>query len=405
MSGLAGRQRLMQKCSATSFLHVTFPRTLLPVAQLRARQYPVVTVTGPRQSGKTTLCRAAFPELPYVNLERPDLRDFARSDPSAFLARYRAGAVLDEIQRLPDLLSWIQAAVDERGVPGQFVLTGSHNFDLMHRVTQSLAGRTALLHLLPMSMQELRSAGLRLSIDESIVRGGYPRIHADALDPAVALADYFATYVERDLRQLAELRNLDEFRRFVRLAAGRVGQVLNLHSLAADVGVSDHTARAWLSLLEASYIVRLLPPWFANIGKRLIKAPKLYFCDTGLAAWLIGFAQVEQLASHPLRGNLFENLVVMEFVKHAFNHGRAPVLHYYRDSTGTEVDLVVEHGVPSGQLGLVEIKAGQTFHRDFVAPMERVAQWIDVPVARRMLVFGGAGEYTRDGVEVVGIGG
>ncbi|HEY6355431.1 MAG TPA: ATP-binding protein, partial [Burkholderiaceae bacterium] len=380
-------------------------RTLLPVARQRARQYPVVTVTGPRQTGKTTLCLAAFGELPYVNLERPDHRDFARADPAGFMARYGGGAVLDEIQRAPDLLSWIQAVVDERGRPGQFILTGSHNFDLLRNVSQSLAGRTALLQLLPMSINELRAAGLTLSVDAMIVRGGYPRIHADGLDPSVALADYFATYVERDLRQLAELRNLDEFRRFVRLAAGRVGQVLNLHSLAADVGVSDHTARAWLSLLEASYIVRLLPPWVANLGKRLIKAPKLYFCDTGLATSLIGIQSESQLANHPLRGSLFENLVVMEFVKHAVHNGLTPALHYYRDSAGTEVDLVVEQGVPPGHLGLVEIKAGQTFHPDFLVPMRRLELWVKAPVARRMLVFAGEGQYVRDGVEVVGLGG
>ena len=383
---------------------MTFARTMTPVARERARQYPVVTVTGPRQAGKTTLCRGAFPDLPYVNLERPDHRDFALADPAGFMARHAGGAVIDEVQRAPELLSWVQAVVDETGRPGQFVLTGSHNFDLLRTITQSLAGRTALLHLLPMSINELRAAGLALSVDAMIARGGYPRIHADALDPVVALADYFATYVERDLRQLAELRNLEEFRRFVRLAAGRVGQVLNLHSLAADVGISDHTARAWLSVLEASYIVRLLHPWFANIGKRLIKAPKLYFCDTGLAAWLIGIQHEGQLASHPLRGALFENLVVMEFVKHALHHGSAPQLHYFRDSTGVEVDLVVEQGLPPGQLGLVEVKAGQTFHADFIVPMKRVESWLKQPVARRMVIYAGAGGFVRDGVEVVGLG-
>jgi uncharacterized protein len=383
---------------------MAFDRSLMTVLRQRARQYPVVTVTGPRQAGKTTLCRAVFAHWPYANLERPDTREFAAADPAGFLAQFPNGAVLDEVQRVPGLLSWIQAAVDERAVPGQFVLTGSHNFDLMRGVAQSLAGRTALLHLLPMSINELRGAGLRLGVDALIVRGGYPRIHADGLDPAVALADYFATYVERDLRQLAELRNLDEFRRFVRLAAGRVGQVLNLHSLAGDVGVSDHTARAWLSLLEASYVVRLLPPWFANIGKRLIKAPKLYFCDTGLAAWLVGITDERQLASHPLRGPLFENLVVMEFVKHALHQGRQPALHFYRDSAGLEVDLLVQDGVLPGSVGLVEVKAGQTFHSDQLAPMRRVEAALRMPVARRMLVFAGAGEQRREGVEVVGLG-
>ncbi len=382
----------------------SFPRTLAPVLQQRARQYPVVTVTGPRQAGKTTLCREAFAQWPYANLERPDVRDFARSDPAAFLAQFAGGGVvLDEVQRVPELLSWIQATVDERKSAGQFILTGSHSFDLMHRVTQSLAGRTALLHLLPMSINELRAAGIGLNADALIVRGGYPRIHAQGLDPAVMLADYFATYIERDLRHLAELRNLDVFARFVRLAAGRVGQVLNLHGLAGDVGVSGHTARAWMRLLQASYVVRLLPPWFANIGKRLVKSPKLYFCDTGLAAWLLGIGDERQLASHPLRGPLFENLVVIEFVKHALHHGRTPALHYYRDSAGVEVDLVVEDGMPPGHVGLVEVKSGQTFHGEFLQAMHRVEAAIKRPVARRMLVFGGQGRYRRDGVEVLGL--
>lgn len=383
----------------------TFPRQIEPVLRDRAQHYPVVTVTGPRQAGKTTVCREAFPHLPYANLERPDTRDFATQDPRGFLAQFPRGAILDEVQRVPALLSWVQAEVDERPAAGRFVLTGSHNFDLMRSITQSLAGRTALLHLLPLSINELHGAGLAPGVDELLFRGGYPRIHANQLDPTVTLADYFATYVERDLRQLAELRHLDDFRRFVRLAAGRVGQVLNLQSLAADVGISGPTARAWLSLLEASYIVRLLPPWFANIGKRLIKAPKLYFCDVGLAAWLVGISDAAQLAAHPLRGHLFENLVVMEFVKHALNQGHVPALHYYRDSAGLEVDLVVEQlGLPPGQLGLVEIKSGRTYHADFAQGLKRLAGLLAQPVGRRMVVYGGEEDYLRDGVEVVGLG-
>ena len=387
---------------------MVFTRSLTPVLIERAQRYPVVTLTGPRQAGKTTVCRQAFAHLPYANLERPDTREFALADPSGFLAQFEHGAVLDEIQRVPALLSWIQARVDEHPGPGQFILTGSHNFDLMSGrmsdIRQSLAGRTALLQLLPMSVNELLTAGLRLPVEQLLFAGGYPRIHADALDPVVTLADYFATYVERDLRQLVELKNLDEFRRFVKLAAGRVGQLLNLHSLAADVGVSDHTAQAWISLLEASYVVRLVRPWFANLGKRLIKAPKLYFCDVGLAAWLIGITDVAQLATHPLRGSLFENLVVMEFVKHALNQGLAPALHFYRDSAGLEVDLLVEYGVSPGQVGLVEIKAGRTFHGDWLQPMERLAGILGPQVARRMVVYGGTESYVRAGVQVVGLG-
>jgi uncharacterized protein len=392
-----------------------YPRHLAATLLSRSQQYPVVTVTGPRQAGKTTLCRDTFPHLPYANLERPDTREFARSDPQGFLAQFKNGAVLDEIQRVPEILSWVQVAVDEQARPsgrqpasataarGPLILTGSHNFELLRTVTQSLAGRTALLQLLPLSINELRDADVRPSIDRLIHAGGYPRIHADGLDPSVALADYVATYVERDLRELIELRQLDTFRRFLRLAAGRVGQVLNMQGLAVDAGVSGATVKAWISLLEASFIVRLLPPWFANIGKRLIKSPKLYFCDTGLAAWLMGINEESQIAQHPLRGHLFENLVVMEFVKHALHHGQVPALHYYRDSAGIEVDLVVEQGLAPGALGLVEIKAGQTFHPEFLRPMRQVAAWLGPKVQRRMVVYGGRESYVREGIEVAGV--
>jgi hypothetical protein len=363
----------------------------------------VVTVTGPRQSGKTTLCRQAFGELPYANLERPDIRDFAQEDPRSFLQSFTQGGVIDEIQRVPALLSWIQAMVDEQRPVAPLVLTGSHQIDLLKGVSQSLAGRTSLLQLLPMSVNEIRGAGLIRTTDALIHQGGYPRIHAEAVDPSIVLSDYFATYAERDLRQLMEVRRLDDFRRFVRLAAGRVGQVLNVHSLAADAGVSDRTARDWLSVLEASHLVWLLPPWHENLGKRLTKAHKLYFCDVGLATWLIGITQAAQLLSHPLRGALFENLVVMEFVKHALHRGERPDLHFFRDSNGLEVDLLVGNGLPPGQLGLVEIKSGQTVSSSWFKPMERVAQALGPSrIGRRMMIYGGSEHQVRQGVEVVG---
>lgn len=383
---------------------MSFSRHMTPLLRQRAAQSPVVTVTGPRQSGKTTLCRQAFGELPYANLERPDIRDFAQEDPRSFLQAFAQGGVIDEIQRVPALLSWIQVMVDERRPAAPLVLTGSHQVDLLKGVSQSLAGRTSLLQLLPMSVNEIREAGLARSTDDLIHQGGYPRIHAEGLDPSTVLADYFATYAERDLRQLMEVRRLDDFRRFVRLAAGRVGQVLNVHSLAADAGVSDRTARDWLSVLEASHLVWLLPPWHENLGKRLTKSHKLYFCDVGLATWLIGITQAAQLPSHPLRGALFENLVVMEFVKHALHRGERPDLHFFRDSNGLEVDLLVGHGLPPGQLGLVEIKSGQTVSSSWFKPMERVAQALGSSrVGRRMLIHGGSEHQKRQGVEVVGL--
>jgi uncharacterized protein len=374
-----------------------FTRHLLPVLQARARQLPVVTVTGPRQSGKTTLCRLAFPERPYLNLERPDTREFARSDPQGFLDGLPEGAIIDEIQRVPELLSWIQVAVDAQPDPGRFILTGSHQFELSRQIAQSLAGRTALLRLLPLSLAELAAAG-PLDTDELLFRGGYPRIHADRLDPAMALADYFETYVQRDLRELIQLRHLAEFERFVRLAAGRTGQVLNLQGLAADVGISGHTAREWITLLEASFIVFRLPPWFANIGKRLVKSPKLYFHDVGLAAWLVGIRQREHLATHPLRGHLFENLAVLEVLKTYTNAGLRPDLHYYRDSAGNEADIVLEDGQ---RLLLLEVKSAKTVAADAMRAVATVRRALGYRETWSALIYDGTEAQRRTDFDVV----
>lgn len=369
-------------------------RTLLS----RAAHYPVVTLTGPRQSGKTTLCRQCFPEKPYSNLERPDTREFARTDPAGYLAQFPEGAVLDEIQRVPELLSWIQVRVDEHRKAGEFILTGSHHFELNRHISQSLAGRTALLNLLPLSIAELQESGLSTGINRLIHAGGYPRIHADRLDPAVTLGDYFSTYVERDLRELMQLRHIREFETFVRLAAGRVGQLLNLHALAADSGISGQTAKAWLALLEASFVVFVLPPLFANIGKRLTKSPKLYFCDVGLAAWLTGIRQESHLESHPLRGSFFENLVVLEILKAKMNAGVSPNLHFFRDSSGLEVDLLVEQG---NTLWLVEIKSSQTISGDSFNSMKKTGALLGGRVKKKFLVYGGVEHQQRSDAEVM----
>lgn len=258
-------------------------------------QYPFVTVTGPRQSGKTTLCRMAFPQLRYASLEAPDMREFAESDPRRFLAQLGGGAILDEIQRVPALLSYLQVKADEEGKKSLFILTGSEQFGPSDAITQSLAGRTALLRLLPFSFEERRRAGAGSDVDDILYSGFYPRIHDHKLEPRQALGDYFETYVERDVRRIGEIRNLSGFRKFVRLCAGRAGQLANLSSLGADAGVSHTTARHWLSILEASYVVFQLPPFHANIRKRLVKAPKLYFYDVGLASHLVGIERAEQL--------------------------------------------------------------------------------------------------------------
>ncbi len=333
-----------------------------PVLKELARQYPVVTVTGPRQSGKTTLCRKVFKTKEYVNLEAPDTRLFAREDPRGFLAQFSKGVILDEIQRVPDLLSYIQPMVDQKKGPGQFILTGSQQLEVLNTVSQSLAGRTALLKLLPLSMVELGKKHLPSSLDLLLLTGFYPRIYDQGLNPTRTLGDYVATYVERDLRQLEAIRDLSLFEKFLRLCAGRVGQLLNLQNLASDAGISHTTARTWLTLLEASYIVFLLPPWFANVSRRLIKSPKLFFYDIGLASFLLGIETEQQMKRDPLRGNLFENLVVIEFLKYRWNRGLRSNLHFFRDAKGNEVDLL--YGV-GAEWAPVEIKSGATIAPDY----------------------------------------
>lgn len=360
-------------------------------------QYPFVTVTGPRQSGKTTLCRATFPDLAYANLEAPDQREFAESDPRGFLAQLGEGAIIDEIQHVPDLLSYLQVLADDLGRNSLFVLTGSEQFRLSSSISQSLAGRTALLRLLPFSLAERQRTGASATIDNLLYTGFYPRILDQQLEPRQALGDYFETYVERDVRRMGEIRNLSSFRRFVRLCAGRVGQLLNLSSLGSDAGVSHSTARHWLTVLEASYIIIQLPPFHANIRKRLIKSPKLYFCDVGLASYLIGIEDPKQLVTHPLRGALFENLVVAEALKHRLNRGRQPNLSFFRDASGLECDLLYETG---HSIGAIEIKAGSTVPSDAFHALNRVADLVTT-IAGKAMVYGGAESQSRTDGQVV----
>lgn len=360
-------------------------------------QYPFVTVTGPRQSGKTTLCRQAFPGLNYVNLEAPDQREFAESDPRGFLAQVGEGAIIDEIQHVPELLSYLQVLGDERGENGLFVLTGSEQFPLSDAISQSLAGRTALLRLLPFSLRERQRTGASEALDEIIFTGFYPRILDQGLDPRQALGDYFETYVERDVRRLGAIRNLSAFRLFVRLCAGRVGQLVNLSSLGSDAGVSHTTAREWLTVLEASYIVFRLPPFHTNIRKRLVKSPKLYFHDVGLASYLLGIERPAQVATHPLRGALFENVVVSEASKHRFNRGRQPNLSFFRDSSGLECDVLYEagHGINA-----IEAKSGATVASDYFTAINRVGELVS-EVAAKSVVYGGSERQTRGSCEVM----
>lgn len=372
-------------------------RTIKPRLVELFQQHPFVTVTGPRQSGKTTLCRDAFPNLRYVNLEAPDQREFAQQDPRGFLAEIEGGAIIDEVQRVPDLLSYLQVFADERGANGLFVLTGSQHFQLSNAIAQSLAGRTALLRLLPFSMAEVAGMGTELRLNEILHAGFYPRIHDQGLDPQQALGDYFETYVERDLRTIGEVRNLGAFQSFVRICAGRVGSLLNLSALGADAGVSHATAREWLSLLETSYIAFRLRPLHANLTKRLVKAPKLFFYDVGLAAYLIGVERADQLPTHPLRGALFENAVVVEALKHRFNRGERSNLSFFRDSRGLECDLL--YGTNERTLA-IKAKAGATIASDYFTAINRVADLLP-NVAGKALVYGGLERQKRTAAEVV----
>jgi len=340
-----------------------------------------------------------FPNLPYANLEDPETREFAQTDPKGFLARYPDGAIIDEIQRVGVLTSYIQVLVDKREFKGLFVLTGSRNFTVRSSVDQSLAGRTAIVTLLPFSHEEISSRWPTLSTEELLYRGFYPRIYDKNLDPTQCLADYVSTYVERDLRQLSMIRDLTTFQRFLGLCAGRIGQLLNYESLANDSGASQATIKEWISLLEASYIAFRLPPYYKNISKRLIKSPKLYFYDVGLAAYLMGIDSPSQVRTHPLRGMLFENLIVSEVLKFFLHRGRRPQLLFYRDSNGNEVDLLI----PSGPHFIpMEIKSAETITSDFFKGLNRFKEAAGEPT-QGILVYGGTDSRTQSGVRITNL--
>jgi len=360
--------------------------------------YPVLTVTGPRQSGKTTLVRAEFSECEYVNLEVPDVRAEVTADARGFLTRHPAPVIFDEIQNAPELVSYIQAAVDESGVNARYVLTGSHQPALQAAVSQSLAGRTGMLELLPFSIAELKAADIEKKRDAWLYAGFMPRLYSSRLNPTQLYSDYFKTYVERDVRQLANLRNLRAFEGFVRLLAGRVGQLLNIDSLASDAGVSASTVREWLSLMEASYVIYLLKPYYRNFGKRFIKAPKVYFTEVGLVCYLLGIRSVEQIPTHPLVGSLFENMVVMELRKQNLNRGEDCELYFMRTSHGVEVDVVTERG---GKLDLTEVKAGSTFHDEMADSLRSLKSLLPDEIGECRVVYSGRATMGSDGIEFV----
>lgn len=327
------------------------------------QNYPTVTLIGPRQAGKSTLARTTFADKPYVNLEDPEVRQFALEDPRSFLGQYPEGAILDEIQNTPDLLSYIQVIVDEKGENSLFFLTGSHQLSLHSAISQSLAGRTAVLTLLPLSIAELKQNNIELSADSQIFQGGYPRVYAQSLNPTRIYSDYYQTYVQRDVRQMINIKDITLFEKFIKLCAGRIGSVWEASSLANEVGVSGQTINHWLSILEASFIVFRLQPYFENFGKRVIKSPKLYFTDVGFASYLLDIENINQLSRDPLRGALFENMTLLELVKHRQNQGLSPNLYYYRDNHKNEVDAIIKYG---HELIPIEIKSSQTFHNNFM---------------------------------------
>lgn len=332
-------------------------------------EYPVVTLIGPRQAGKTTLAQQALPNYTYVNLEQPEIRQFAGEDPKAFLAQYPGKVIFDEIQRVPELLSYIQVSVDTKKENGKFVLTGSHQLQLRDAINQSLAGRTAILHLLPFSIAELEENNIGFARAEDYIYQGFlPRIYDQKQRPTPAYSNYYQTYVERDVRQLINLKDLSQFEKFIKLLAGRVGQLMDYTSLAGDVGVSSNTIKHWLSILEASFIIYKLPPYFENFGKRVIKAPKYYFTDTGLLCFLLGIENVQQVGRDPLIGQLFENLVVMDLVKSFYNQGKSANLYFYRDSNGLEVDILFQQG---RHLRPVEIKSSATYKPELLKSLKR----------------------------------
>jgi predicted AAA+ superfamily ATPase len=364
-----------------------------------SRSFPLVAITGPRQSGKTTLVRATFPDKAYVSLEDPDSRAFADSDPRAFLGRYPDGAILDEVQRCPVLFSYLQGVVDEDKRTGIFILTGSQQFGLHSGITQSLAGRVAMVKLLPFSHAELVAGGKAPSDPEdAIYSGSYPPVYDREILPADWYPGYVATYVERDLRQLLNIRDLSTFQLFLRMCAARAGQLLNLSSLASDCGITHNTAKAWLSVLEASFILFLLQPHHRNFKKRLIKAPKLYFYDTGLVSWLLGIQDREQLTTHSLRGALFENWVLAEFVKNRCNRGLRSNLYFWRDSSGNEVDVLAEQGE---RLIPVEIKAGRTIASDYFSGLKKWSVLAGEAAGPAALVYAGGDRQERAVATVV----
>jgi predicted AAA+ superfamily ATPase len=349
-------------------------------------KFPVVSLTGPRQSGKTTFLKHTFPQLQYINLERIDQREMISSDPVGFLKDLGSGVIFDEAQNMPELFSYIQVISDERDKPGQYILSGSQSFLLNKHISQSLAGRTFISHLYPFDVTELKTLNQQ-NLYTSIIKGAYPRIYDQNIDPEDFYPSYIQTYVDRDIRTLRAIENMNAFTRFLSLCAGRIGQVLNISSLANDTGIAVNTAKSWLSLLESSFIIYLLRPWYKNFNKRVIKAPKLYFMDTGLACSLLNIYQPEMIKTHYLYGALFENLIIAEIIKYSNHEGIQPKVYYWRESNGTEIDCIIEKG--PGKITAIEIKGGQTFNRDYLKNLEQFKSYSKTLDIDSILIYTG----------------
>jgi predicted AAA+ superfamily ATPase len=364
-----------------------------------AGKMPVISITGPRQSGKTTLARMCFPEYNYVNLENPDMYEAAKDDPRLFLSQFKKGIIIDEVQRLPSLFSYIQTISDERNKPGEFILTGSENFLLSEKIAQSLAGRVFVSHLLPLSISELERADLVKTedMDATLFHGFYPRIHKMDIEPEMFFPSYIHTYVERDVRQIVNVSNLFLFQKFLRIAAGRIGQLINYNNIANEVGVDLKTVKSWFSILESSFIVFFLPPHFENFSKRIIKTPKLYFHDIGLACSLLGIRKKEELTSHWSKGALFENMIIADLMKGFLNQGKRPSLYFWRDSAGNEVDCLIDTG---SEIKCVEIKSGTTISSDFFKGLKYYRKLN--PKAAPFLIYGGVVNSIQSNATIFG---
>ena len=378
--------------------NILIDRQLLSSIKNIFQYFSVLTLTGPRQSGKTTLCRKLFAELPYYNFEDASTLSAVKYDPKAFLTKHKEGMIIDEAQRFPEIFSYLQVLVDEQNFAEtekkKFIVTGSANFALMQQASQSMAGRTAILTLLPLSSQEISNVFPEATTNLRILNGGYPAIwKADDEGRNLLLSNYYTTYVERDLRSMINIKDLTQFNTFIRLCAGRIGSECNASTLAVEVGVSVPTIQSWFSILEASYIIYRLSPYHSNIGKRLVKTPKLYFYDTGLASWLMGIRSEEQLAIHPLRGNLFENMVINDFYKHFYNHGERADLYFYRDQGQHEVDLL--QLLPDGTLNAYEIKSGKTFRTDYFDGLHYLQKVLGDKLVSTAVLYDGSEEQIQ----------